>query len=222
MASPSTSPAVTELRMKTARLLPSLLAALLLCGSLSVSGQGTAAKADKKAYVHTLALADRVRISIYQEEDLTSLTRIDARGRINLPLIGEIAIGGLTVVEAQGAIETAYKDGRYLRNPQVTVSVEDYAPREVSIQGAIRNPSRYTLPIESTLTVVELVTKAGGITDIGKGSAVTVTRILPDGTKKVFTVDVDSVIKGKKDTKTDDSSLMLMPGDIVYVPERLI
>jgi len=207
--------------MKTARLLPSLLAALVLCGGLTLLGQGTG-KADKKNYVHTLGLADRVRVSVYQEEDLTSLTRIDARGRINMPLLGEIAIGGLTVVEAQTAIENAYKEGRFLRNPQVTVSVEEYAPREVSIQGAIRNAGRYTLPIESTLTVVELVTKAGGITDIGKGTAVTITRILPDGTKKVFTVDVDSVIKGKKDTRTDDSSLMLLPGDIVYVPERLI
>jgi polysaccharide export outer membrane protein len=178
--------------------------------------------ADKKNYVHTLALADRVRIAVFQEDDLTSLSRVDARGRVNLPLIGEIAIGGLTVVEAQAAIENAYKDGRFLRNPQVTVSVEEYAPREVSIQGRIRNAGRYTLPIESTFTVVELVTKAGGIDDIGKGSAVTVTRILPDGTRKVFTVDVDSVIKGKKDSKSDDSTMLLQPGDIVYVPERLI
>lgn len=177
---------------------------------------------NKKNYIHTLALADRVRIAVFQEDDLTSLSRIDARGRVNLPLIGEIAIGGLTVVEAQAAIENAYKDGRFLRNPQVTVSVEEYAPREVSIQGRIRNAGRYTLPIESTLTVVELVTKAGGIDDIGKGSAVTVTRILPDGTRKVFTVDVDSVIKGKKDSKSDDSTMLLQPGDIVYVPERLI
>jgi polysaccharide export outer membrane protein len=182
---------------------------------------GQAAK-DKKSYIHTLGLADRVRISVYQEEDLTSLTRIDARGRVNMPLLGEIVIGGMTVVEAQAAIENAYKEGRFLRNPQVTISVEEYAPREVSISGAIRNGGRYTLPIESTLTVADLVTKAGGITDIGKGTAVTVTRFLPDGTKKVFTVDVDSVIRGKKDTKTDDSSLVLLPGDNVYVPERLI
>jgi polysaccharide export outer membrane protein len=203
--------------MKQARLLLFLLATLDLGGI--AGAQGTS---DKKNYIHTLALADRVRIVVYQEEDLASLTRIDARGRVNLPLIGEITIGGLTVIEAQTAIENAYKDGRFLRNPQVTVSVEEYAPREVSIQGQIRNAGRYTLPIESTLTVVELVTKAGGITDIGKGSAVTITRILPNGTKKVFTVDVDSVIKGKKDTKTDDSALLLQPGDIVYVPERLI
>lgn len=193
----------------------------LLCLAAAVAAPAADTN-DKKNYVHTLALADRVRIAVFQEEDLTSLTRIDARGRVNLPLIGEIAIGGMTVVEAQTAIENAYKDGRFLRNPQVTVSVEEYAPREVSIQGRIRNPGRYTLPIESTLTVVELVTKAGGIDDIGKGSAVTVTRIMPDGTKKVFTVDVDSVIKGKRDTKIDDTTLLLKPGDIVYVPERLI
>jgi len=181
--------------MKHSRHLLSFIALLLLAGVGSARAQGQNTS-NKKSYIHTLALADRVRIAVYQEEDLTSLTRIDARGRVNLPLIGEIGIGGLTVIEAQAVIENAYKDGRFLRNPQVTVSVEEYAPREVSIQGRIRNAGRYTLPIESTFTVVELVTKAGGIDDIGKGSAVSVTRILPDGTKKVFTVDVDSIIKG--------------------------
>ena len=209
--------------MKSHRLLSLLVLASLigLLPARAASPSNTATDS-KRNYVHALTLADRVRIAIYQEDDLTSVTRIDARGKVNLPLIGEIAVGGLTIVEAQTAIETAYKDGRYLRNPQVTVSVEEYAPREVSIQGRIRNPGRYTLPIESTLTVVELVTKAGGIDDIGKGSAVSVTRILPDGTKKVFTVDVDSIIRGKRDSKIDDTTLLLQPGDIVYVPERLI
>jgi polysaccharide export outer membrane protein len=207
--------------MKSARLLSLLVAGLVLGASLPAFAQG--AKSDaKKNYVHTLSLADRVRVAVYQEDDLTSVTRIDARGRISMPLLGEIAIGGMTVIEAQAAIENAYKEGRFLRNPQVTISVEEYAPREVSISGAIRSAGRYTLPVESTLTVVELVTKAGGITDIGKGTAVTVTRILPDGTKKVFTIDVDSAIKGKKNTKEEDSSFILLPGDNVYVPERLI
>jgi polysaccharide export outer membrane protein len=177
----------------------------------------------KKNYIHRLQLADRLRVSVYLEDDLTTVTRIDAHGRINLPLVGEVAIGGLTLIEAQKSIETAYREGRFLRNPQVTITVEEYAPREVSIQGQIRNPGRYTLPIESTFTVVELVTKAGGITDIGKGSAVTITRILPDGTKKVFTIDVDSIIRGKKGPgNADDNTLLLQPDDIVFVPERLI
>ena len=207
--------------MKLSRPLLWLLCSLFLW-SVPVLRADNPQNQTKKNYIHTLALADRIRVAVYQEDDLTSMTRIDARGRINLPLIGEIAVGGMTVVEAQTAIENAYKDGRFLRNPQVTVNVEEYAPREVSIQGQIRNPGRYTLPIESTFTVVELVTKAGGITDIGKGTAVSVTRVLPDGSKKVFVIDVDNVIKGRKDQKNDDNTLLLLPGDIVYVPERLI
>jgi polysaccharide export outer membrane protein len=198
-----------------------LIAGVLL-GACTVLRAENQEASGKKNYIYTLSLADRIRVTVFQEEDLTSVTRIDARGRINLPLLGEVNVGGMTVVEAQNAIQNAYKEGRFLRNPQVTVNVEEYAPREVSIQGQIRNPGRYTLPIESTFTVVELVTKAGGITDIGKGSAVSVTRVLPDGSKKVFVIDVDNVIKGRKDQKNDDNTLLLQPGDVVYVPERLI
>ena len=204
--------------MKTIRRHLVLLAALLAGGLTVLSAESSPGNSEKKNYVHRLALADRVRVAVYQEEDLTSVTRIDARGRINLPLLGEISIGGMTIVEAQTAIENAYKEGRFLRNPQVTINVEEYAQREVSISGQIRNPGRFSLPPESTYTVVELVTKAGGITDIGKGSAVTVTRILPDGTRKVFTIDVDAIIKGKNQSE----DILLQAGDNVYVPERLI
>jgi polysaccharide export outer membrane protein len=198
-----------------------LFAGLLVFGPLASRAQNSGTP-EKKNYIYALTLADKIRVAVYQEDDLTSTTRIDAHGHINLPLVGELAVGGMTVAEAQAAIENAYKDGRFLRNPQVTVTVEDYAAREVSIQGQIRNPGRYSLPIESTWTVVELVTKAGGITDIGKGSAVSVTRVLPDGSKKVFTIDVDNVIRGRKDKKNEDNTLLLQPGDVVYVPERLI
>ncbi len=131
--------------MKVTRHLLPFLAALTLWGALPAHGQGTG-KMDKKNYIHTLTMADRLRVAVYQEDDLTTLVRVDARGHVNLPLLGEITIGGLTLVEAQTAIENAYKEGRYLRNPQVTINVEEYAVREVSISGQIRNPSRYTLP----------------------------------------------------------------------------
>jgi len=53
---------------------------------------------------------------------------------------------------------------------------------------------------------------------------VRVTRILPDGTTKVITLDVESLIKGKSDAKTNEqnSALLLEPDDIIYVPERII
>jgi polysaccharide export outer membrane protein len=171
---------------------------------------------------YTLTATDRLRIAVYQEDDLSSIVRIDAKGDVNLLLVGEVRIAGLTVREAQKVIEDAYRDGRFLRNPQVIITVEEYAPREVSIGGQVRNPGRYPLPIESTMTVIDHVTKAGGLTDIAKGSAVTITHITPDGKKITTTVDVDSIIRGKTQAKADDTTLQLQPGDIVYVPERII
>ncbi len=182
----------------------------------------TPASTKQSVLAYKITLTDLLRIDIYQEEDLRTMSRVDAKGKINLPLVGEVLVAGLTVSDAQKAVEAAYRDGRYLRTPQVTINVEAYAPREVSIQGQIRSPGRYPLPIETSMTVLELVTRAGGFTDTAKGTAVNITRVTPDGKKQVFTIDVDSLLKGKDRANINDNSLMLEPGDIVFVPERII
>ena len=206
----------------------SVLAAFVACASLG-SALRTAASDNAAAagpgstagYIYRLTVTDRLRVTIIQEDDLSEIARIDARGNINLKLVGDLHVAGLTINEAQRAVEAAYRDGRFLRNPQVSISIEDYALREVSIQGQVKAPGRYVLPAETTFSVLELVTKAGGFTDIAKGSAVVITRVGPDGQKVTFTVDVDGVIRGRKSSQSSDN-LLLEPGDIVYVPERII
>jgi polysaccharide export outer membrane protein len=181
------------------------------------------AKTDtKSSFIYKLTNADRLRVVVYGEPDLSALSRIDARGNVNLYLVGDVRVADCTVNEAQKIIETAYRDGRFLRSPQVTISVEDYAPRTVTVDGQVKSPGPIPLPVESTLTVYQAIIRAGGFTDVAKGSAVTVTRILPDGTKKTFTIDVNSLIKGKEQAREKDDTLLLEPGDIIYVPERLI
>ncbi len=171
---------------------------------------------------YKITLTDLLRVDIYQEDDLRTMSRVDAKGKINLPLVGEVFVAGFTISDAQQAVEAAYRDGRFLRTPQVTINVEAYAAREVSIQGQVRSPGRYPLPIETSMTVLELVTRAGGFTDTAKGTAVNITRVTPNGKKQVFTIDVDSLLKGKDRANISDNSLMLEPGDIVFVPERII
>jgi len=206
------------------KLLRPLLAGLVIGLSFIAAAPAadTPDKPDKANFIYRLTVTDRIRISIFQEDDLAEIVRIDARGNVNLKLVGDLHIADLNVNDAQRAIEQAYRDGRYLRNPQVTISIEDYAPREVTIQGQVKAPGRFLLPIESTYSIIELVTKAGGLTDIAKGTAVVITRIMPDGSKKTFIVDVDSVIRGKKGAAGENTSLLLEPGDIVFVPERII
>jgi polysaccharide biosynthesis/export protein len=202
------------------------IAAAMAAAVLAPARADSAAASGKanKTQTYRIRTTDKLSIRIFQEDDLSTVCRVDAKGTVNLPLVGEVRVYGQTLSQAQRSIEAAYKDGRYLRKPEVTVTVDEYAPREVSIQGQVKNPGRFELPVESTLSVLDLVTKAGGFTDTAKGTAVRVTRILPDGSTKVLTIDVESLINGRGNVKTngEDSSLLLEPDDIVYVPERVI
>jgi polysaccharide export outer membrane protein len=201
----------------------SAAAAITASGLLAQAPTGDAdIPVSKKNFIYRLSLGDRIRVAVFQEDDLSAIPRVNAQGMVTLPLIGDVRVSGLTISEAQGRIEKALKDGRFMRAPQVNITVEEYAAREVSILGQVRNPGKYALPVESTLTVVELVTRAGGFTDIGKGTEVRITRIGPDGQETNFTVDVESVIRGRGRSRIEDNSMLLEAGDIVYVPERFI
>jgi polysaccharide export outer membrane protein len=210
------------------RLLATVLALGWLGASETRAGTGTTISCPKPASgtstsgAYVLTNTDRISVNIYQEEEISRISRIDSQGRINLPLVGEVAISGLQLAEAQLAIARAYQEGRFLRAPRVTITVEEYSSREVSIQGQIRNPGRYPLPIEASMSIVELVTRAGGFNDTARGTSVRVTRILPDGSKQNFDIDVESLIKGRKAASVRDNALLLEPGDIIFVPERLI
>jgi len=202
-----------------------MTAALVAAAAVSArADKAPAPRGSDKTQTYRIRTTDKLSISIFQEDDLSKICRVDAKGTVNLPLVGEIRVYAQTLSQAERTIESAYKDGRFLRKPEVTVTVEEYAPREVSIQGQVKNPGRFELPVEATISVLDLVTKAGGFTDTALGTAVRVTRILPDGSTKVLTIDVESLIKGKGNVKTNgqDSSLLLEPDDIVYVPERII
>jgi len=195
----------------------------LACAALPAPAQDTLLKPDsRKALLYTIAITDSLQVSVFGESDLSRVTRVDARGLINLPLVGEVKVVGLTLREAEEAVASAYRDGRFLRKPQVTVTVEVYAIREISVQGQVKNPQRVVLPAESSMSVLEAITRCGGFTDSAKGTEVRITRVGLDGKVKVFVVDIDSLIKGKGRASSSDNSLLLLPGDIIYVPERLI
>ena len=200
-----------------------LLAVLLFSCSCGVGFSQPAPKdltlgPNSRAITYIIALTDRLRVSVFQEDDLSTISRVDSKGRVNLPLVGPVSVVGMTVEQAEETIQLAYQDKRFLRSPQVTITVEEYASREVIVQGEVVSPGRIPLPIESGMSVLDAITKAGGLTDLAKGQAVTVTRTLPDGTKKVTTVDVKNALIGRTSTSGTESSMLLLPDDIVYVP----
>jgi len=173
---------------------------------------------DNRAITYQIALTDRLRVDIFQESDLGVISRVDSKGRVNLQLVGPVQVAGMTIEEAELAVEEAYQTQRFLRSPQVTIIVEEYAAREVIVQGEVVQPGRIPLPIESGMTVLDAITKAGGLTDLAKGDAVIVTRTMSDGAKERTIVDVKNVLRGRKTAAETSSSMLLLPDDIVYVP----
>lgn len=207
------------------RFASTVLGLLALVGAGAARSQ-TAAPMDadeKRAVVYKISRTDKLSIVVVGEPEYTvGGKRVDANGNVNLSLIGEVKIAGLSVNQAQTAIENAYRDGRIFRNPQVTINIEEYAQRTVSVSGMVRAPGTVNLPPETTMTIKELILKAGGFTETASGSKVRVSRVLPDGTTKIFTLNVDSVLKGKGTGNSADNNFILEPDDIVYVPEKII
>lgn len=182
-------------------------------------------KTEKKYVPYEITRGDVVSIGVLangEPEFTAGQKRVESIGTINLPYIQEIRLVGLTIAEAQQAIANAYRDGRYIRNPIVTVTIETYAPRVVSIFGKVNSQGRFEIPPDTEMTITDLIFKANGFGDTARGTAVKVTRTLPDGTLRVFTLDVESAIKGKLKTPSGDAAFVLKPDDVVYVPERII
>jgi polysaccharide biosynthesis/export protein len=176
-----------------------------------------------RAIAYRIAPSDRLSVAVIGEQELNAANkRVDANGNINLALISDVRVAGLTVAQAQTAIENAYKDGRILRNPQVSLNIEEYSPREVSISGMVKVGGKYPLPPETVMTLKDLVLKAGGFQDTANGTKVRVSRVNADGTTRIHIKDIDSVIRGKDTKNSTDGSFALEPGDVVYVPEKII
>ncbi len=162
---------------------------------------------------------DLVRVSVHGEPDLKDLDRrIDGSGRISLPLLPPVDLKGLTPAEAEVAIARAFIEAQILLRPQVSVTVVEYSPREISVLGQVRTPGKIAFPIEAdSLSIVEAVSKAGGFTRIAKSDSVLVTRTGADGREISTTVDVARLFDGRGGGET----YQLVPGDVVFVPERI-
>src|SRR5207244_1285687 len=107
------------------------LVALVVSGAgavrVSAASIAPVPKSEKKFVPYRITRADRIAVSVLGEPELSAGgKRVEAMGTINLPLIQEIRLVGLTIAEAQEAIAKKYREERYLRNPVVSVTVEDY------------------------------------------------------------------------------------------------
>ncbi|WOI52892.1 polysaccharide biosynthesis/export family protein [Parvularcula sp. LCG005] len=146
----------------TVRILVSVLLTLWLTGCATApaptSTEGVAPEAFS-AEDYRLGPGDKVKLTVYGEEDLSGEYSVDGAGQVSLPLIGEFQARGLTVRELQGSVDAALRDG-YLKDPSVSAEVVAYRP--FYILGEVKRPGTYAY--QSGLTVLNAVATAEGFT----------------------------------------------------------
>lgn len=150
------------------------------------------------AYQYVLGTGDKVRVTVFGEDDLTGEYAIDGSGFVALPLVGQVKAAGLSGPALQTAIETAYSNG-YVNNPRVAVEVTTYRP--FYIIGQVARPGQY--PYVNGMTVVNAVAVAGGYTQQASEAYVYVRKL------------------GEKDEVrvAADESVQIHPGDVVRVTQ---
>jgi polysaccharide export outer membrane protein len=160
---------------------------------------------------------DMIRVQIYQEAELTRDVRVSQEGNIEMPLIRIVDLKNKSVRQAEQLIRKLY-DADYLVNPQVNITVVEYAQRWVEFFGQVGSPGLVYFPKEEGLTLTTAISRAGSFTRLANRKAVTVKRTYDDGRKpETFTINVDDLTKGGS-----ADTWQLQHGDVISVPERVL
>ena len=168
----------------------------------------------KDARTYVLSPSDLVQMKVYQEDDLETKVRIAKDGTVTIPLIGVVHIGGKTVEEATKLIRDLL-DRDYLVNPQVTLTVVEYAKRRFTVLGQVQKPGSYEIPDEETVTLLQAVAIAGGYTRLANPGRITVSRNV-GGHKTTLSLDGRAMAN---DPSTQQ--FQVMPDDTITVAERI-
>lgn len=159
----------------------------------------------------TLGPGDTIRVTIFQNPDLTAETRVSERGAILYPLIGEVVVGGLTPAGAATRIATQLKQGKFLKDPQVSVSLLQVRSRQVSVLGHVGRPGRYALD-DPSLKLTDILALAGGISPSGDHTITLVSE--RDG--KVVKREID--VPGMYRSGDLSADFEVRNGDTIFVP----
>jgi polysaccharide export outer membrane protein len=148
---------------------------------------------------YTLDSGDRLRIVVFGQEGLTNTYIVDVAGKIAMPLIGAVAVRGLTTTQLAQRIADRLRQG-YIREPHVAVEVEIYRP--FFILGEVTYPGQY--PYVANMTVETAVAIAGGFTP------------------RAYRYDVDVSRSASGVTARQKVPLIapVRPGDTINVSER--
>jgi len=177
--------------------------------SLGADGALPALMAGEGDYI--LAPGDTLDLMVYKEPDLSMRSKIARDGRVQLPLLDEVAVAGLSVREAQNRIRDLY-NADYLVDPQIYLNIASYVQRKITVIGQVQSPGSYELMGTESLGILEAVGMAGGFTRIADKKNIEVKRKV-GGKNEIFKVN------SRRQDDEKGGGFKVLPGDIISVGE---
>lgn len=164
---------------------------------------------------YTIGPGDTLHVNVFGHPDLNQTIEVNEEGTIVYPLIGQLAVTGLSVSDVSRRITKKLGAG-YIINPQVTVVVEEFRSRKASILGKVNNPGLYELKGRTTL--LELISTSGGLA-VDAGQYAFVTRIESDGSdaidgrKGIMRIDLKKLVEAGDTAQ----NILVQDGDSIFI-----
>lgn len=187
-------------RLKHVAMLLTVVSALTGCGTSSGVLDGSSTATLSGGAAHHLAPGDKLKISVFNEPDLTGDFAVGENGSIAFPLVGELQAAGLGVDEFKANLVERLQGG-FVRNPRVNIDVLNYRP--INITGEVKNAGQY--PYRPGMTAQDVAAIAGGYTYRANENTLLVTR---GANKDQITVDLRK------------ANVAIFPGDSIKISER--
>jgi polysaccharide export outer membrane protein len=173
--------------------------------------QGSVPGAVPNGAHYLLGPGDVLKITVYNNPDLSTEAQVSNAGRITFPLLGEVEVGGLDTAAVEALLAKLLSERKFVVNPQVNVLTSQYRSQQVSVLGQVTRPGK--IPLDTASSLTDLLASAGGIAPTGADFVVIVSKS-GDGSVRRREVDLSSMILGS-DLK---DNVTVANGDIIYVP----
>jgi len=145
---------------------------------------------------YRIGTEDLLEIQVFGVDQLSRTVRVNSLGNVSLPLIGTIAVGGLTAQEAERLIAGKLSE-RFLQDPQVGVFIKEFTNQRVTIEGAVQKPGIY--PMRGQTTLLRALALAGGQGTMSDMHEVMIFRREADGNRVSQAYDVEKIRRGEVD-----------------------
>jgi polysaccharide export outer membrane protein len=192
---------------------------ILLC--LLLAGDAIhAAQEPQKTADYIVGPQDALTVTVFDEPQLSGRFRVDNDGNFSFPFIGAVKADGLTLRAIEADLRRRLGEG-YLKNPQVTIEVDQFRSQNVFVMGEVRSPGKYAL--SGSVTLIEALAQAGSITSSAGNDVMIVhpkqakaAPTLPDQEPDAAVTRVN--LRELEDGKLSEN-VAIRDGDTIFVPK---